>query len=63
VKAWCSNLLTTFERREAGAAPDGCEMQTPYWPMTYDIVPAPGDGGDDDVRPAERVEPAGRSGA
>jgi hypothetical protein len=36
-------------------------MQTPYWTMSYDIVLAPGDGGDDELRPADQVEAAGRS--
>lgn len=51
-----SNLITTFERQESGTAPDGREMQTPYWTMTYDIVLAPGDGGDDEVRPSDPIE-------
>jgi hydroxyquinol 1,2-dioxygenase len=57
-----SNLITAFERHEAGTAPDGRELATPYWTMVYDLVLAPGDGAGDEVRPAEQVEPAGRSG-
>ncbi|HWT23275.1 MAG TPA: intradiol ring-cleavage dioxygenase [Solirubrobacteraceae bacterium] len=57
-----SNLITAFERREAGTAPDGREMPTPYWVMAYDIVLAPGEGGDDRSRPAEQVETSDRGG-
>jgi hydroxyquinol 1,2-dioxygenase len=56
-----SDLITGFERRGAGTAPDGREMQTPYWTMSYDIVLAPGDADGDELRPGEQVEPAGRS--
>jgi hydroxyquinol 1,2-dioxygenase len=56
-----SNLITGFERREAGTAPDGRQMQTPYWTMSYDIVLAPGDEDGDELQPAEQVEAAERS--
>jgi protocatechuate 3,4-dioxygenase beta subunit len=56
-----SNLITGFERREAGTAPDGRHMQTPYWTMSYDIVLAPGDEDGDELPPAEQVEAAERS--
>jgi hydroxyquinol 1,2-dioxygenase len=58
-----SNLITAFERREAGTAPDGRAMRTPYWTMAYDIVLAPGQSGGEDMWPAEQVEPAQRSDA
>lgn len=56
-----SNLVTTFERREAGTAPDGRKMPIPYWTMTYDIVLAPDDAGGKELRPAEQAERAGTS--
>jgi len=58
-----SNLITAFERREAGTAPDGREMRTPYWTMAYDIVLAPGESSGEEMWPAEQVEPAQRSDA
>jgi hydroxyquinol 1,2-dioxygenase len=35
------NLIGTFARHEPGVAPDGREMDVPYWTMTYDMVLAP----------------------
>jgi hydroxyquinol 1,2-dioxygenase len=36
-----SQLITSFERHDPGAAPDGVEMGVPYWTMTYDLVLEP----------------------
>jgi hydroxyquinol 1,2-dioxygenase len=36
-----SSLITSFERHEAGTAPDGRELAEPYYSMTYDFVLAP----------------------
>lgn len=36
-----SSLITGFERHEPGAAPDGREMDVPFYTMSYDIVLAP----------------------
>ncbi len=33
-----SSLITTFERHEPGTAPDGREMNVPFYTMDYDIV-------------------------
>lgn len=35
------DLITTFERHEPGTAPDGKEMDVPFYTMSYDIVLAP----------------------
>ena len=32
------NLIATFEQHEPGTAPDGREMDVPYWTMRYDMV-------------------------
>lgn len=43
-----NSLITSFERHEPGTAPDGTEMEVPFYTMNYDIVLAPevssGDG-------------------
>jgi hydroxyquinol 1,2-dioxygenase len=36
-----SNLVSPFEHREPGTAPDGRRMDVPYWTMRYDMVLAP----------------------
>ena len=36
-----SSLITSFERHEAGTAPDGRELSEPYYAMSYDFVLAP----------------------
>jgi hydroxyquinol 1,2-dioxygenase len=36
-----SSLITSFERHQAGTAPDGRELAEPYYSMTYDFVLAP----------------------
>jgi hydroxyquinol 1,2-dioxygenase len=36
-----SSLITNFERHEPGTAPDGKEMDVPFYTMNYDIVLAP----------------------
>ena len=36
-----SNLIGRFEHHEPGTAPDGREMDVPYWTMSYDMVLAP----------------------
>ncbi|WP_028061556.1 intradiol ring-cleavage dioxygenase [Candidatus Solirubrobacter pratensis] len=36
-----SNLIGHFEHHEPGAAPDGSEMDVPFWTMRYDMVLAP----------------------
>ena len=36
-----SSLITTFERHEPGTAPDGRELEQPYYTMSYDFVLAP----------------------
>ncbi len=39
------SLITGFERHEPGTAPDGKEMDVPFYTMSYDLVLAPsGDG-------------------
>ena len=35
------NLIGPFERHEPGTAPDGREMDVPFWTMRYDMVLAP----------------------
>jgi hydroxyquinol 1,2-dioxygenase len=35
------NLIGPFERHEPGTAPDGREIDVPFWMMTYDLVLAP----------------------
>jgi hydroxyquinol 1,2-dioxygenase len=35
------NLIGEFARHEPGTAPDGREMDVPYWTMAYDMVLAP----------------------
>jgi hydroxyquinol 1,2-dioxygenase len=35
------NLIGEFEHHEPGTAPDGREMDAPYWTMAYDMVLAP----------------------
>jgi hydroxyquinol 1,2-dioxygenase len=35
------SLITGFERHEPGTAPDGTEMDVPFYTMSYDIVLAP----------------------
>lgn len=43
-----SSLITGFERHEAGLAPDGTQMDRPFYTMSYDVVLAPstGEGGE-----------------
>jgi hydroxyquinol 1,2-dioxygenase len=41
-----SELIAPVVPHEPGRAPDGREMQSPYWSITYDIVLAPADGND-----------------
>ncbi len=36
-----SSLITSFERHEPGTAPDGKDMDVPFYTMNYDIVLAP----------------------
>ena len=36
-----SSLITGFERHEPGTAPDGTEMNVPFYAMNYDFVLAP----------------------
>ncbi len=36
-----SDLITVFQRHEPGTAPDGKEMDVPFYTMNYDIVLAP----------------------
>jgi hydroxyquinol 1,2-dioxygenase len=36
-----SNLIGHFEHHEPGTAPDGREMDVPFWTMRYDMVLAP----------------------
>jgi hydroxyquinol 1,2-dioxygenase len=36
-----SSLITSFERHEPGTAPDGTDMDTPFYTMSYDVVLAP----------------------
>jgi hydroxyquinol 1,2-dioxygenase len=36
-----SNLIGRFEHHEPGTAPDGREMDVPFWTMRYDMVLAP----------------------
>ncbi len=36
-----SSLITPFARHEAGAAPDGSQVNTPYYTMRYDFTLAP----------------------
>lgn len=36
-----SSLITGFERHQPGTAPDGKEMDVPFYTMNYDIVLAP----------------------
>jgi hydroxyquinol 1,2-dioxygenase len=36
-----SNLIGPFERHEPGTAPDGSELDVPFWTMRYDMVLAP----------------------
>ena len=35
------NLIGEFAHHEPGTAPDGSELDVPYWTMTYDMVLAP----------------------
>ena len=35
------NLIGEFARHEPGTAPDGRELDVPYWTMAYDMVLAP----------------------
>jgi len=42
-----SELIAPVVAHEPGRAPDGREMQAPYWSITYDIVLAPAAGDDD----------------
>jgi len=42
-----SELIAPVVAHEPGRAPDGREMQGPYWSITYDIVLAPAAGDDD----------------
>jgi hydroxyquinol 1,2-dioxygenase len=43
-----SSLITGFERHEPGTAPDGKEINVPFYTMSYDIVLAPvGEGSPD----------------
>jgi hydroxyquinol 1,2-dioxygenase len=42
-----SELIAPVVAHEPGRAPDGREMQRPYWSITYDIVLAPAAGDDD----------------
>ncbi len=39
-----SSLITSFERHEPGVAPDGRQMQVPFYTMSYDIVLARSEG-------------------
>jgi hydroxyquinol 1,2-dioxygenase len=36
-----SHLISPFEHHEPGTAPDGREMDVPFWTMSYDMVLAP----------------------
>jgi hydroxyquinol 1,2-dioxygenase len=36
-----SDLIGPFERHEPGRAPDGRELDVPYWTMSYDLKLAP----------------------
>ena len=54
-----SSLITGFERHEPGTAPDGKEMDVPFYTMTYDIVLAPSKedpSGDEAARTARTTE-------
>lgn len=55
-----SSLITGFERHEPGVAPDGRELDVPFYTMSYDIVLAPseGAGGDGPTDGAARAEGA-----
>jgi hydroxyquinol 1,2-dioxygenase len=51
-----SSLIMGFERHEPGTAPDGKEMDVPFYTMNYDIVLAPSEedpSGDGTARTAE----------
>jgi hydroxyquinol 1,2-dioxygenase len=48
-----SSLITRFERHEPGAAPDGTEMDVPFYTMGYDFVLASSSG--DGVADAGRL--------
>jgi hydroxyquinol 1,2-dioxygenase len=36
-----SSLVGAFERHEPGVAPDGRELDVPYWTLSYDMILAP----------------------
>ena len=36
-----SSLITGFERHEPGTAPDGKQMDVPFYTMSYDFLLAP----------------------
>ena len=36
-----SSLITNFERHESGLAPDGRQMNVPFYTMNYDFILAP----------------------
>ena len=40
-----SSLITGFQRHETGTAPDGKEMDVPFYTASYDFVLAPAEGG------------------
>jgi hydroxyquinol 1,2-dioxygenase len=34
-------LITAFQRHEPGPAPDGRELDAPFWTLAFDLVLAP----------------------
>jgi hydroxyquinol 1,2-dioxygenase len=46
-----SSLITNFERYEPGIAPDGQQMDLPYYTMSYDFILVPAEKRDDSIDP------------
>jgi hydroxyquinol 1,2-dioxygenase len=46
-----SSLITRFERHAPGIAPDGKQMDVPYYTMSYDFILVPAEERDDTIDP------------